>query len=96
MLVLTIGVAARNEEATIEDSLRSIEVALAELGEDVAAEVIVAINDSTDRTQENGLRLPAPLDIVFAHRNAVAIESATPDRKCLEFESNSVAPVNRS
>lgn len=49
--MLTVGVAARDEEATIERSLRSIEQALAEL-HDVDAEVIVAVNGSTDRTRE--------------------------------------------
>lgn len=50
--MLTIGVAARNEEATIEQSLRSIEQALPELPGEATAEVIVAVNGSTDRTRE--------------------------------------------
>lgn len=50
--MLTIGVAARNEEATIADALRSIDEALTELPTEVNVEVIVAVNDSTDRTKE--------------------------------------------
>ncbi|GIF49312.1 glycosyl transferase family 2 [Asanoa ferruginea] len=50
--MLTVGVAARNEEATISHSLESIENALAEIPGEGATELIVAVNDSTDRTRE--------------------------------------------
>ncbi|MEV4517742.1 glycosyltransferase family 2 protein [Dactylosporangium sp. NPDC049525] len=50
--MLSIGVAARNEEATIAQTLRSVEVALDALPEPVPAEVIVAVNGCTDRTRE--------------------------------------------
>ncbi|MEV4621871.1 glycosyltransferase family 2 protein [Asanoa sp. NPDC049573] len=49
---MTVGVAARNEEATIEHSLRSIDDALTELPGDVTVEVIVAVNGSTDQTRQ--------------------------------------------
>ncbi|HLL69247.1 MAG TPA: glycosyltransferase [Micromonosporaceae bacterium] len=50
--VLSIGVAARNEEATIARTLQSIDQALAALPEPTPAEVIVAVNGTTDRTRE--------------------------------------------
>ncbi len=55
--VLSIGIAARNEQATIRQTLHSVEVALAEvppteLGTPVATEVIVALNGCTDGTRD--------------------------------------------
>ncbi|WP_327010337.1 glycosyltransferase family 2 protein [Dactylosporangium sp. NBC_01737] len=50
--MLSIGVAARNEEATVAQTLRSIEVALSVLPAPVPAEIIVAVNGCTDRTRE--------------------------------------------
>ncbi len=56
MTVLSIGVAARNEEATVAQTLHSIEAALevtvGALPSPVPAEIIVAVNGSTDRTLE--------------------------------------------
>jgi glycosyltransferase involved in cell wall biosynthesis len=57
--MLSIGVAARNEEATIAQTLRSIEVALDAVPGPVAAEVIVAVNGCTDRTREVAERYAA-------------------------------------
>ncbi|GAA3194279.1 glycosyltransferase [Dactylosporangium siamense] len=50
--MLSIGVAARNEEATIGQTLRSIEAAVAEVPGPVPAEIIVALNGCTDRTRD--------------------------------------------
>ncbi|MET7419457.1 glycosyltransferase family A protein [Dactylosporangium sp. NPDC005555] len=50
--MLSVGVAARNEKATLAQTLRSIEVALAALDPPAPAEIIVAVNGSTDRTRE--------------------------------------------
>jgi glycosyltransferase involved in cell wall biosynthesis len=49
---VSIGVAARNEEATVAAALRSIEAAVAALPEPGGVEVIVALNGCTDATAD--------------------------------------------
>jgi glycosyltransferase involved in cell wall biosynthesis len=85
--VLTVGVAARNEEATIGQTLRSIQVALAETPAP-GAEIVVAVNGCTDRTREIAERhgvtviesapglIPAQTAIMEAARHAVIFVDA--------------------
>lgn len=49
---LTIGIPVRNEEETIDEFMRSLQVAIKSMDKDIAIEIIVCLNGSSDNSEQ--------------------------------------------
>ena len=71
-LIVSVVIPALNEEALIVPTLQSVLSAITRLPSDVAAEIIVADNGSTDRTREAIESTSIPVRIIDCHRPGAA------------------------